>query len=350
MPQVFQKPPMVQTASPNQTRRWLVWAGGVATTVLFLPGIVQFFVDRHHYSQGIKAYEAANCSEAIAALDRVIAANPDSQEDDLVNQAKVKKAECQIFLQGTNQQQAGKGAIALSAYLQLVKQYPETGLVNAVQQRSVQLFNQSPMAALAIPKVCDQVGTLTKHNLMPQPATNLPNFYQACGKTYADRKNFSQAIALYENFLDEYPNHPQVGAVKRAYAQAIVYDVRAKGAGKIDRPGYSGPRSDGTTAVVIRNDSPEKVRIVFSGPTPRLEELEPCTDCKKFIGEGPKNCPNQGPVATYVLEPGQYDVMVKSISDRGVRPFTGVWEMNHSSEYNSCFFVVQQPNPTAPTH
>jgi tetratricopeptide (TPR) repeat protein len=333
----------VQTPPPNKTRRWLFGLGTVAVAVLFLPSSIQYFVDRHHYKQGLQAYNAANCTAAIAALDRVITANPGNDDDDLVATAKVKKAECQTFQKGVSEQQAGKGAAALLAYLQLAKQYPETGLMSATQQQTAQLFQQPSMVALVTPKVCDQAGTLTKHNLLPQPATNLPSFYQACGNAYADRKIFPQALAMFEKFLDDYPKHPQTAAVKRSYTQAIVNDTRAKGAGKIDRPGFSGSRGDGTTAVVIRNDSPEKMRIVFSGPTPRLEELAPCTDCKKYVGEGPKGCPNQGPVGTYVLEPGQYDVVVKSVSDRGVRPFTGVWGLDSGSEYNSCFFVVQKP-------
>jgi Tetratricopeptide repeat len=341
MSQVFQKPRMAQSPPPNRTRRWLLGLGTVAIAAIVLPGIVQYFVDRHHYNQGIQAYEAANCTDAIASFDRVITANPGSNDDDLITTAKVKKAECQAFQKGMTQGQAGKGAAALLAYLQLAHQYPQTGLMQATQQRTAQLFQKPGITALATPKVCDQMGTLTKHNLLPQPTTNLPGFYQACGQVYADRKQFPQAIAMFETFLDEYPNHPKAEAVKRSYTKVMVDDVRAKGAGTIERPGFSGTRGDGTTAVVIRNDSPEKMRIVFSGPTPRLEELAPCTECKAFVGEGPKGCPSKGPVGTYVLEPGQYDVVVKSISDRGVRPFTGVWGLDSGSEYNSCFFVVQ---------
>ncbi|NJP12566.1 MAG: hypothetical protein HC866_26435 [Leptolyngbyaceae cyanobacterium RU_5_1] len=46
---------------------------------------------------------------------------------------------------------------------------------------------------------------------------------------------------------------------------------------------------------MIRNDSPEKMRIVFSEPTPRLEELAPCTECKTYVGQAPKGCPNNAP-------------------------------------------------------
>lgn len=344
MSQVFQKSRTVQTPPPNQPRRWLLGLGSAAIAAIILPGMVQYFVDRHHYNQGLQAYKTANCSEAIAAMDRVIAANVDRKGDDLVTQAKVKKAECQAFLKGVNEQRAGNGSPALLAYLQLVKQYPDTELLNALKQQTTQLFDTSGMTEMATPKVCAQTNLLLKHHLLPQPTTNLPTFYQSCGNAYAASKNFTQAIAMFETFLDKYPSHPQTEAVKRSYTQAIVYEGRAKGAGKIDRPGYSGVRSDGTTAVVIQNDSPEKVRIVFSGPTPRLEELAPCTDCKTFIGQAPKQCPNKGPIGTYVLQPGEYDVMVKSISDRGVRPFTGVWGLDRGSEYNSCFFIVRQPN------
>jgi tetratricopeptide (TPR) repeat protein len=319
----------------------------VVIAALFLPGMIQYFVDRHRYDQGMAAYKAANCTDAIASLDQVIASNPDSDED-LVATAKVKKAECEAFQKGTTQQQTGQGSAALLAYLQLANQYPQTELLGIMQRQTTQLFQQPGITALAVPKVCDQAGILTKHQLLPDPATNLPTFYQACGKAYASQKAFPKAIAMFEKFLDEYPNHPQIASVKRAYTKAMVDDARAKGAGQIERPGYSGSRGDGTTAVVIRNNSPEKLRLVFSGPTPRVEELAPCTTCKTYMGNGHKECLNQGPVGTYVLQPGQYDVVVKSISDRGVRPFTGTWSLDQSSEYNSCFFIESQPKSNAP--
>lgn len=346
MSKVSPAPQKVHPAPPNYTRRWLLGLGTVTIAALFLPSIVQYFVDRYHYDQGMTAYKAANCTDAIVSLDRVIAANPDST-DDLVATTKVKKAECQAFQKGTNQQQAGQGTAALLTYLQLANQYPQTELMSATQQQTTQLFQRTGITTLAIPKVCNQIGNLTKYKLLPNPSTNLPTLYQACGKAYANQKAFPKAIAMFEKFLDDYPNHPQVQSVKRAYTKAMVDDTRTKGAGQIDRPGYSGSRGDGTTAVVIRNDSPEKLRLVFSGPTPRLEELAPCTTCKTYTENGPKGCPNQGPVGTYVLQPGQYDVVVKSIGDRGVRPFTGTWSLDQSSEYNSCFFIIRQPQSNA---
>jgi len=47
-----------------------------------------------------------------------------------------------------------------------------------------------------------------------------------------------------------------------------------------------------------------------------------------------------GPIGRYTLEPGQYDVVVESISDRGVTPGPSNWDLVSGDQYSSCFFIV----------
>jgi hypothetical protein len=131
-------------------------------------------------------------------------------------------------------------------------------------------------------------------------------------------------------------------AAEQAYQAAQCQEAIASY--QIERPGLSGYPNDGSTVVEIRNDSPEEIRLVFSGPQPRYEEIEPCTDCETFVGQDPEGCPDRGPIQRYVLKPGQYDVVVKSISGRVVRPFTGTWQLDPNAVYSNCFFIVQQPS------
>lgn len=79
----------------------------------------------------------------------------------------------------------------------------------------------------------------------------------------------------------------------------------------------------------------------------------------------PRGCPNKGPVKTYKLKPGGYQVLVKAISSNkwnaskleveelsqaelkqssevaNVQPFTGQWSLGTGQEYRSCFFLIR---------
>ncbi|NJM07419.1 hypothetical protein HC891_16395 [Candidatus Gracilibacteria bacterium] len=80
--------------------------------------------------------------------------------------------------------------------------------------------------------------------------------------------------------------------------------------------------------------------MIFSGPEVRVEELEPCVGCSDFSGSEPTACPELGPVGTYLLAPGTYDVVVKASGDGSVTPFRGNWVLDGGQEYSSCFYLV----------
>ncbi|MBE9124987.1 MULTISPECIES: tetratricopeptide repeat protein [unclassified Coleofasciculus] len=115
-----------------------------------------------------------------------------------------------------------------------------------------------------------------------------------CGKSVRNSNDHTNAIEMYERFLEDYPQHQLASAVELTLAQSMVAEAKAQGAGKIERPGRSGLTVSGTTVVEIRNDSPEDMRIVFSGSEPRFEELARCADCQKYVGQPPESCPNNG--------------------------------------------------------
>lgn len=307
---------------------------------------MRYFFIRDRYTQGERAYQAAECDRAIAEYEEIID-NP--LPLDLGNyqvKAREKQTECGAFQAAINRQQAGDFEAALLSYDDFLAQYPASALAAPIREQTQNLFTQNPLPALAQPQVCNRLDPLQQHQLIPQAETTLPSLYYACGQTYAAASKHGQAIQMYEQFLDRYSQHELTAEVKSAWAKSMVAEAKAQGAGSIARPGRSGSTGDGSTVVEIRNDSPEKVRMVFSGPEPRFEELAPCTDCQKFVGNSPNACPNKGPVGTYKLQPGEYEVVVKSISDRAVRPFTGSWSLGSNAKYSSCFFIVEQPGTT----
>ncbi len=188
--------------------------------------------------------------------------------------------------------------------------------------------------------MCQQFEALREQEFVPAKEATLPPLLLACGQAHEDNNDPTSAIGLYQLLLTDYPDHPLVEQTTTALARASVAEARAAGAGDIPAPQSVGGSGSGPAKVVIQNDSPEKLSIIFSGPEARIEELEPCATCTNYSGAGPESCPEQGPIGTYELPSGDYDVVVKSISDEGVTPFTGQWNLTDGEEYYSCFFLI----------
>jgi hypothetical protein len=173
----------------------------------------------------------------------------------------------------------------------------------------------------------------------------MPSLYVGCGQAYEGIGDWDAAILMYEDFLADHPDHALAADVEAALARSIVAQAQSLGAGEIPPPARSGSTGSDVTVVIIQNDSPDPLRIVFSGPESRVEELEACDTCTNYTGTGPAFCPELGPIGNYPLLPGEYDVVVESVSDDGTTPWTGSWELVSGDEYYSCFFVVTTFGP-----
>ena len=213
-------------------------------------------------------------------------------------------------------------------YQKLLTEYP-----NAL------LAEEAQASLLAHPLACKESDAL-KNSVISQRNEFMPSLYYQCGQTYESEGDWEQAITMYEDFLAEYPGHALAGDAEAGLARSIVSKAQATSAGEIPAPERSGRTGSGATEVVIQNDSPERMRIVFSGPGSRVEELEPCTSCTIYSGEGPLYCPELGPIGRYSLIPGVYDIVVESISDTGTTPWTGNWSFVSGDEYYSCFVIT----------
>jgi tetratricopeptide (TPR) repeat protein len=207
------------------------------------------------------------------------------------------------------------------------------------------LAEEAEMLLLANPLACEKNESLKENDIIADRTDFMPRLYYGCGQAYKDEGAWDNAITIYENFLSEFPNHSLAPDVEEALAQSIVMQAKAAGAGEIPAPQSSGSTDSGITLVIIRNDSPEQLRIVFSGPESQVEELDSCSSCTHYTGTGPLYCPEQGPIGRYTLKPGQYDVVVEAISDSGTTPWTGTWDLLDGDEYYNCFFIVRTFSP-----
>lgn len=334
--QPFPQPPQRQPINP-----WKLL--GIFVAVTFGWGVIDSLFNLRNYNRGEQAYQTADCTTAIEYFDRVINNPAILDFDDNLGRSEAKKSECREFQVAVEQQEKGQWETALFAYNDFIARHPESALIKAIRQQTASLFAKEEIGSFVRPQICEQLEPIKNNQLIPQTNVNLPPLYRGCADLYTQAQQHGNAVKLYEQFLAEYPTHDQVPDVQAALAQSMIAEARAAGAGKILPPGRSGITVDGSTVVQIRNDSPTRMRLVFSGPETQFQELGSCPDCQKYFGKPPESCPNKGPVGFYRLKPGTYEVVVKSIEDELVRPFVGNWSLDGGAEYTNCFFIVTQP-------
>ena len=125
-----------------------------------------------------------------------------------------------------------------------------------------------------------------------------------------------------------------------AIVDARVARVKQGGTGELAPPLESGWTTPGTSAVVVSNDSPERLEFLLSGPDSKSLIIEACETCTTYSLIAPIYCPEKGPKVTISLVPGTYEVVVRAIDDSSITPWSGTWEMADGRQYFNCFFIV----------
>ncbi|MEL6468522.1 MAG: hypothetical protein AAFQ74_02240 [Cyanobacteria bacterium J06623_4] len=213
-----------------------------------------------------------------------------------------------------------------------------------LKENALKAFYKSDVAQLATEPLCDRLPTILSQDWLLDAETTAPQMAYACGNTFLTAGNFAAAILPYQLFLENYPDHVLTALVEASYAQAAIGEAKASGAGVLPPPNPTGYTYGENTVVAIANGSPESMRIIFSGPEPRFEELPPCETCK--VHSAPpveSSCSESSPAGVYQLLPGDYQVLVRSVSDRKVTPFTGEWTLASGVGYAECFHIVRNP-------
>ncbi len=351
----FSRPPPLRSPvsysstqpSRNRSYGWWITIGIVIVAIVYSVG--RYLADESNYTKGHQAYQKANCSEAIAYFDRVINAWR-LVKNQYVDLAPPEREECLSFQEAVDKQQAGDLVGAFLAYDGFVlsnKLNPysnkKSPLVGAARNHAREIFDQanlSVLSVLASKELCDDLNVIKENDLVPQPDKNLPDLYLACAHVYEDSRDFERAIRMYDSYLSDFPNLTSSADVQAELARSIAADAKAAEVGKLPLLENRGKTRDGTTVVLIQNSSPERLRIIFSGPEARIEELGECKECPTYSFIGPLECPRTGPVGRYPVQPGQYAVVVESISNKGTIPWSGDWNLRKGNEYFNCFVIV----------
>lgn len=330
-------------AAPKSNRRLLLIGCGAIALVVVCACVgltVMISQASSQFDEGVAAMEAGDCETAVSIFQEV-SSNFFATEESIKTPAKNHISTCNQFTELVAQQNSGDVSGALVGYDSLLAVSSGSPLRATIESQAQTVFTADP-TQLATPATCPNLDNYLKRNWIPNLDTNLPTFYQACGQVYTSVGDYTNAVDMYQRFLTGYPSHPAYENIEQALAKAAVAEARAAGAGEIPAPQSIGGTGTGTAVVVIQNDSREQLSLIFSGPEARFETLEPCLECQDYTGSGPENCPELGQIGRYEMPPGTYEVVVKSISDSGVIPFTGSWELSSGEEYYSCFFLVTE--------
>lgn len=339
--------PMPAATPPKKSRTWLKIGGGCLG--IFVLGCVligafalyENWQQEKNYEAGHSAYVKADCASAHDPLDKAARGEPGTKDSDVARKAQAELQECDA-LTAADKLSADKPADAVVAYSAFVAKYANSPLKDAALTKGQQVITDGEPADVAAPALCESLDDLVDKQFIAQPDDQLPPLVYACGQAYEASSAPHDALAFYERFLSDYPDHALAAEVTDAYARTTIADAQASGAGELPPPQAVGASDQAgeQVMVVIQNDSPEELSLIFSGPEVRVERLEPCADCEKFSGDGPSACPEKGPVGKYLLNPGSYDVVVKAAGKDGVTPFRGNWSLESGQEYSSCFYLV----------
>lgn len=295
--------------------------------------------DQALYTAANKDYLAGNCGDALTSYNELQNAFRLYDFGGYVERSIPDMQDCQAFLPGV-EKSASDPSGGILIFSDFLNNYPQSNLLPFAQQRVEDLFRNTDAGTLGTTALCNQLVNLTGRGLVPQPSQTLPSLYYQCGLTYERDADLLGAITMLDRIGSEYPQNPINAQVETALARVLVAYARQEGGGEIPEPNQNGLTSDGSTLVEIQNDSPEKLRIVFSGPESRVEVLEACGSCQNYSVVGPLYCPEKGPIGRYTVPAGSYDVVVQAMTDSSISPWNGTWSLNKGEKYSSCFYIT----------
>lgn len=331
-------PPAAVGAPPPKKGRRRLWIAVGVVAVLLAIGGFSAWQESQAYDKGHAAYLAADCVTAAGYFRQAGGDDtPRTSDSETVENARAELQECETFLAAGDLQTQGRPADALLAYRDFIVAHPRSPLLDTAMSKAIALADAATAATTT--ELCDDLESLETMTLLGTPPAVLPELLFNCGNEYADAEKWTDALVMYSRFRDEFPDHARAGEVEAAFAVASLAEAEAGGAGELaPPPGFEGGAVDVATVVIV-NDAPDPINIVFSGAEVRVEDIPPCPECQTLT-EDPGECPNKGPLVEYELRPGTYTVVVKSGTSILTVPFRGTWELEAGFTYEHCFYII----------
>ncbi len=197
---------------------------------------------------------------------------------------------------------------------------------------------QAAELVLATPEACEYSQDLLdgfEHENLSQYA---PNMLLTCGRYFQDESNWLNAVLLYDQFLQEYPEHVQAqqaidGLVVSSVERAKVVDP---GDNEGLTPGAASPRDK--AVIIIRSNSSVGLRLLLKGEENQIVEIPPCEDCVTDDGSM-EACPPDSLELHISVDPGEYEVALDAWEYPGNPSWLGEWKLSRGRTYYNCFYI-----------
>ncbi len=168
----------------------------------------------------------------------------------------------------------------------------------------------------------------------------------ACGVDQFKEKKFGDARTTLAGFARSYKGDGRAAQARKIAIAAEIADDRAA-AGKRLPPSKApgGPRME----LVISNDAPNAVEVLYTGPVTGTVTLKPCGDCKRYSASaGPRLACKAGgrsyPKARLQLPAGDYHFLYKhgTGATSRVDSYAAGSKVQPGYTYTSCTYVIER--------
>ncbi len=296
------------------------------------------------YADANQAMSSSDCETANSFFIKIINGYRLIDPDGVYSASVKGKTLCDAYLVGVMAEREGNSSMAILNFYEFIKNYERNVLTDFSKENIALIFTMRTPEQLADEALCSELDTLANGGYLPSATTTLPSMYYACGRSAATMAEYAIAINWFDRFITKYPSHTLRAVVEDELARTLLRYAQSEG-GSLPAPQQSGSTNSGASKVIIQNDSPEKLRIVFSGADTRIEVLDACPSCQTYSLAGPQFCPEKGPIGEYTMPPGTYQVAVQAMDDSAVTPWSGSWPLGNAEEYYSCFFITTTSYP-----
>ncbi|MHC0429008.1 hypothetical protein ACX6XY_02320 [Streptomyces sp. O3] len=165
----------------------------------------------------------------------------------------------------------------------------------------------------------------------------------ACGVDQFKTKKFSSARRTMEKFVSEYRNSSRTAQARRIAIAAEIATSRPSAGKKLPRASSPG---GSRMQLVITNDAPQPVEILYTGSTTGSVKIPACANCKEYANrtESRKNgCSSGGSKkyrkTTLRLPAGDYHFLAKY--GPGVRKIANGRDIRPGYRYTTCTVIVR---------
>ncbi|MFE2292829.1 hypothetical protein [Streptomyces sp. NPDC059452] len=168
----------------------------------------------------------------------------------------------------------------------------------------------------------------------------------ACGVAQFKEEKFHQARLTLDSFARSYKSDGRAAQARKIATAAEIAGHRPAAGKRLPPSGNpGGPRME----LVISNDAPNAVEVLYTGPVTGTVTLKPCGDCKRYSASaGPRlACKASGrnyPKARLQLPAGDYHFLYKHGTGASSRvdSYAAGSKVQPGYTYTSCTYVVER--------